>query len=82
MSASATAVPVAATASRSLFGSVVALLSSLELAVVLVVYLGILTWLGTLAQVELGLYRTQQIYFEGWFVPILGASCASPGPTR
>ena len=79
MSASATAVPVAATASRSLFGSVVALLSSLELAVVLVVYLGILTWLGTLAQVELGLYRTQQIYFEGWFVPILGGVLRIPG---
>ncbi len=79
MSATATAVPAAATASRSLLGSVFALLSSLELAVVLIVYLGILTWLGTLAQVELGLHRTQQIYFEGWFVPILGGVLRIPG---
>lgn len=79
MSATATAVSAPVPASRSLVGSVFALLSSLELAVVLVVYLGILTWLGTLAQVELGLYRTQQIYFEGWFVPILGGVLRIPG---
>ena len=79
MSATATAVSAPAPASRSLLGSVFALLSSLELAVVLVVYLGILTWLGTLAQVELGLFRTQQIYFEGWFVPILGGLLRIPG---
>ncbi|MCR9244069.1 MAG: cytochrome c biogenesis protein ResB [bacterium] len=48
--------------------AVVGLLSSLKLAVVLVLLLGVLTWLGTLAQVENGLYEAQKLYFESWFV--------------
>lgn len=42
------------------------LLSSMKLAVVLLVILGVLTWLGTLAQIEGGLWQTQKDYFESW----------------
>lgn len=45
-----------------------ALFGSLGLSCVLLVLLGVLTWLGTLAQVETGLYEVQQRYFESWFV--------------
>ncbi|MFT4514202.1 MAG: hypothetical protein ACI89X_003546 [Planctomycetota bacterium] len=40
--------------------------SSQKLAVVLLVTLGLLTWLGTLAQIEGGLWATQKEYFESW----------------
>ncbi|MFT4841175.1 MAG: hypothetical protein ACI8UD_000313 [Planctomycetota bacterium] len=40
--------------------------SSMKLAVVLLVVLGVLTWLGTLAQIEGGLWATQKEYFESW----------------
>ncbi|MFN7588304.1 MAG: cytochrome c biogenesis protein ResB [Planctomycetota bacterium] len=43
-------------------------LSSMILSVVLVVLLGLLTWLGTLAQIESSTYAVQQEYFESWFV--------------
>ena len=41
-------------------------LSSMKLAVVLLVLLGLLTWLGTLAQIEDGLWKAQKNYFESW----------------
>ncbi len=40
--------------------------SSLGLACVLFAFLGVLTWLGTLAQVENGLYDVQRKYFESY----------------
>jgi len=51
------------------------LVGSQRLACVLLVFLAISTWLGTLAQVELGLHATQQRYFESfalvhWLGPI------------
>ncbi|MBI5363394.1 MAG: cytochrome c biogenesis protein ResB [Planctomycetes bacterium] len=46
--------------------SALAVVSSTGLACVLLVLLGVLTWLGTLAQVELGLYAAQQRYFESF----------------
>lgn len=48
----------------SLFG----LLSSMKLTVVLLVILALLTWLGTLAQVDQGIYYVQKEYFESWYV--------------
>jgi len=44
------------------------LLSSVGLALTLILLLALLTWLGTLAQVEHGLYEVQRRYFESWFV--------------
>lgn len=49
---------------RALF----AFFSSHKLAVVLLVLIGILTWLGTLAQIDKGLHIVQKEYFESWFV--------------
>ncbi len=43
-----------------------AALSSQKLAVVLLLILGLLTWLGTLAQIDNGLWKTQREYFESW----------------
>ena len=43
-------------------------LGSMRLAVVLLVVLGLLTWLGTLAQVGRSLFDVQREYFESWFV--------------
>ena len=39
-------------------------LSSMKLTVVLLVLLGLLTWLGTLEQVDHGLFNVQKKYFE------------------
>lgn len=47
---------------------VVGLFASMKLSVVLVLLLGLLTWLGTLAQIERSTYAVQQEYFESWFV--------------
>ena len=43
-------------------------LGSVGLSCVLVLLLALLTWLGTLAQVEHGLYEVQRRYFESWFL--------------
>ncbi len=48
--------------------SITALLASYGLSCVLLLLLFVLTWLGTLAQVEHGLYSAQKQYFESWFV--------------
>ena len=46
--------------------ALVDLFSSLGLSAVLLALLGLLTWLGTLEQVEHGLYDVQKKYFESW----------------
>jgi len=68
-----TTVPVATTPQRVVtfagpLGMLVRGLGSMRLAVVLVVLLGLLTWLGTLAQVDTSLFAVQREYFESWFV--------------
>ncbi len=45
---------------------VLAFFSSLKLSVVLLMLLGLLTWLGTLEQAEHGLYAVQKKYFESF----------------
>jgi hypothetical protein len=45
-----------------------ALLGSYGLACLLLLNLFLLTWFGTLHQVEKGLYEAQRLYFESWFV--------------
>ena len=45
-----------------------ALLSSFGFAAILLVFLTLLTWLGTLEQVEHGLFETQRKYFESVFL--------------
>jgi hypothetical protein len=57
---------------------------SFGFAVVLLVFLLILTWLGTLEQVEVGLYEVQKKYFDS-LVLVTGrgrSTCAGRGPTR
>ena len=54
----------APTLGQRVFGA----LASMKLAVVILVLLGLLTWLGTLAQIEDGLWKVQKSYFESWFV--------------
>jgi hypothetical protein len=49
-------------------GAIVGLLGSMKLAVWLVLILLLLTWLGTLAQVDRSTYDVQREYFESWFV--------------
>jgi hypothetical protein len=46
----------------------IAWLASMRLAVVLVVLLGLLTWLGTLAQIDRSTFDVQREYFESWYV--------------
>ena len=41
-------------------------LGSMRLSVVLLGLLALLTWLGTLAQIDDGLWKTQKEYFESW----------------
>ena len=49
-------------------GAVLKVLSSLGLSCTLLVLLGLLTWLGTLEQVEYGLFEVQKKYFESFFL--------------
>jgi len=53
---------------RSFFRSTVNVLSSLGLSCTLLILLGLLTWLGTLEQVEHGLFDVQKRYFESFFL--------------
>lgn len=59
-----TPTPAAVSPARAL----VNLLGSMKLAVVLLALLALLTWLGTLAQIEDGLWYVQKEFFEGWLV--------------
>ncbi|GJM23085.1 MAG: hypothetical protein DHS20C15_30000 [Planctomycetota bacterium] len=53
---------------RSVGQRFVALFGSLELSCTLLLLLGLLTWLGTLAQVEHGLFEVQKKYFESYLL--------------
>lgn len=53
---------------KPLFERVLRVVSSLRLSVVLLILLAILTWLGTLAQVDNGLYEVQRRYFDSLFL--------------
>ena len=44
------------------------ILSGYALSCVLLLFLFLLTYLGTLAQVEVGLHQAQKLYFESWFL--------------
>lgn len=55
-------------ARRGMMGRLLAVFSSLGLSCVLLLLLGLLTWLGTLEQVEHGLYQVQKKYFESFFL--------------
>lgn len=52
----------------NLFKKLFALLSSFGFASILLLFLTLLTWLGTLEQVDHGLYETQKKYFESAFL--------------
>ncbi|MHC5065047.1 MAG: hypothetical protein ACYTG5_13860, partial [Planctomycetota bacterium] len=49
-------------------GKLIEFLSSFKLSVAILFGLFILTWLGTLAQVEMGLHGAQKKYFDSWFL--------------
>lgn len=53
---------------RPFHQAVFRLLGSLRLAVWLLILLALLTWLGTLAQVDRSTFDVQREYFESWFV--------------
>lgn len=46
----------------------VAVFGSFHLAVTVLVFMTLITWLGTLNQIEEGLFRSQAKYFESWIV--------------
>ena len=48
---------------KKLFASLSSFLASFGFAAILLVFLTLLTWLGTLEQVEHGLFETQKKYF-------------------
>ncbi len=52
----------------SLGGKLIESFSSFKLSVGILLGLFILTWLGTLAQVDLGLHAAQKKYFDSWFL--------------
>jgi hypothetical protein len=54
---------------------------SLKLTVVLLLLLALLTYLGTLAQIEHGLFMAQRLYFESWLVlhPVRDLKLPLPG---
>lgn len=53
---------------RSLFDRFVRIFSSFGLTCVLLAFLALLTWLGTLEQVHSGLFEVQKKYFESFFL--------------
>ncbi len=53
---------------RSLFNPFIKVFSSLGLSVTLLILLSLLTWLGTLEQVDHGLFEVQKKYFESFFL--------------
>lgn len=54
------------TAMRTLLGIALGVFSSLGTSCVLLILLGLLTWLGTLEQVHTGLFEVQKKYFESF----------------
>ena len=59
---------MSASSSKSLLGKLFDLLSSFGLAVVVLSFLLINTYLGTLSQKDIGLLDSQAKYFESWFL--------------
>lgn len=51
-----------------MLGKILDVVGSIGLACALLVNLFLLTWFGTLHQVEGGLYEAQKLYFESWYV--------------
>jgi hypothetical protein len=49
-------------------------LSGFRLSVLILFFMFLITWLGTLSQVEIGLFQSQKKYFESWIVaqPVFG----------
>ena len=68
---------------RSILSSSWKLLTSFGLSCVLLITLGVLTWLGTLEQQQSGLFEVQQRYFESWLVVsrYFGPPIPLPGAT-
>ncbi len=54
--------------SRSPWSVFVSVFASMRMTVILLVLLGVLTWLGTLAQAWMGLFDVQKDYFESLYV--------------
>jgi hypothetical protein len=52
---------------KPIFDAVVRVLGSYRLAIVLFVGMFVATLLGTIAQIDRGLFQAQRIYFESWF---------------
>ncbi|GAB4154170.1 MAG: hypothetical protein Fur0037_22830 [Planctomycetota bacterium] len=55
---------------KALSTPILLFLGSLKLTVLLLVLLGLLTYFGTLAQTEQGIYYVQKDYFESWWVRV------------
>jgi hypothetical protein len=53
---------------KTVANGIIAVLSSLATSVTLLILLALLTWLGTLEQVEHGLFEVQKKYFESFFL--------------
>lgn len=55
-------------------GRILDFLAGFRLSVLILFFMFLVTWLGTLSQVELGLFQSQKKYFESWLVvqPVLG----------
>lgn len=64
----------------NVFAGIVKVLSSLWLSVTLLIFLAILTWLGTLEQVHTGLYEVQRKYFDSLFLVHQAGSVPIPLP--
>ena len=64
----AAAAPPPASRQRSIPARVIAFLGSFGLAVVVLSFLLLLTWLGTISQVDTSLYEVQKKYFDSWFL--------------
>lgn len=57
-------------AASSIWRSVLASLGSMKVAVVILLYLGILVFAGTIAQIDMSAYDVQKRYFESWTAPL------------
>ena len=53
---------------RTILNRISNLLGSIGLSCVLLIFLALLTWLGTLEQVNMGLYEVQKKYFESFIL--------------
>ena len=65
-----TAPPNSSNPVNKVWHSLIAFFSSMRLAVVVLMLLFIITWLGTLYQVDNGLFAAQKKYFSSWWIPV------------